>query len=81
MHRMLNLNKFKDSYQVLEKKSKILSTTKKIILKTHKECFNTFFCPEIFFTNMLCANVYKSYESDKNQVPYYNIKIFKKSNF
>ncbi len=39
------------------------------------------FWPNIFTTNMSCANVYKMYECDKNQMPYHNIIFFKKSNF
>ncbi len=31
--------------------------------------------------NTLCVNVYKMYECDKNQMPYSNVKDFKKSNF
>jgi hypothetical protein len=44
---MSNLNKFKDSYQVLEKKSKTLSHEKNKNSKTHKECLNNFFWPKI----------------------------------
>ncbi len=40
-----------------------------------------FFWPKSFITNILCVNVYKIYECDKNQMPYYDVKIFKKSNF
>jgi hypothetical protein len=29
-----------------------------------------FFWSKIFTTNTLCANVYKMYECDKNQMPY-----------
>jgi hypothetical protein len=29
----------------------------------------------------LCVNVNKMYECDKNQMPYFNVKNFKKSNF
>jgi hypothetical protein len=36
-----------------------------------------FFWPKIFITNILCANVYKMYECDNNQMPYCNIKSFK----
>jgi hypothetical protein len=76
MHRMTNLNKFKDSYQVLEKKSMTLSHEKKSS-RTYKKCLNNFFWLKIFITNTLCANVYKMYECDKNQMPYCNIKKFK----
>jgi hypothetical protein len=40
-----------------------------------------FFWSKIFITNTLCANVYKIYKCDKNQMPYYNVKSFKKTNF
>jgi hypothetical protein len=50
-------------------------------LKTHKECLNKLFWPKIFTTNTLHVNVYKMYECDKNQMPYCNVKSFKKSNF
>ncbi len=80
MHRMSNLNKFKDSYQVLEKNPRLCFMRKKSS-KTHKECLNKFFWPKIFTTNTLCVNVYKMYECDKNQMPYYNVEGLKKSNF
>ncbi len=48
--------------------------------KTHKGCLNNFFWPNFFTTNTLCLNVYKVYECDKNQMPYCNVKNFKKSN-
>ncbi len=54
---------------------------KKINSRTHKECLNNFFWPKIFITKTLCANVYKMYEYDKNQMFYCNGKSFKKSNF
>jgi hypothetical protein len=34
--------------------------------------------PKILTTNTLGPNVHKMYECDKNQVPYYNVKSFKK---
>jgi hypothetical protein len=80
MHRMSNLNKFKESYQVLEKKSKALSHEKKIS-NIHKECLNKFFWPKIFTTNILCVNVYTICECDKNQMPYYNVKNLQMSKF
>jgi hypothetical protein len=40
----------------------------------HKECLNNFFWPKSFTTNTLCANVYKIYEYEKNQMPYCNVK-------
>jgi hypothetical protein len=39
------------------------------------------FWPKMFTTNTLYVNVYKIYERDKNQMPYYNVKCFKKLNF
>jgi len=78
MHRMSRLNKFKDSYQVLEKIQDFLMRKKGS--RIHKECLNNFFGPKIFTTNTLCVNVYKMHECDKNQMPYYNVKSFKESN-
>jgi len=66
MHNLVNLNKFQDPYQVLEKNS-----------KTHKKCF----WPKILTTNTLGTNAYKMYKCDKNQMPYCNVKNFKKLNF
>jgi hypothetical protein len=43
--------------------------------------FKQLFWPKIFTTNTLCANMYKIYECDKNQMLYYNVKCFKKSKF
>ncbi len=77
---MSNLNKFKNSYQVLENNQR-LCLMKKKSSRTHKECLNNFFRPKIFITNTLCTNVYKMYECDKNQMPYYNVNNFKRSNF
>jgi hypothetical protein len=73
---MSNLNKFKDSYQVLEKKIQDFVLWKKKSSKIHKECLN-----KIFTINILCVNVYEMYEYDKNPMPYCNVKKFKKSNF
>jgi len=36
------------------------------------------FWPKILTTNTLGANVHRMYECDKNQVPYCNVKSFKK---
>jgi len=80
MHKMSNLNKFKDSYQVLEKKIQKFVSWEKKSSRTHQECLNNFFWLKIFITNTLCTNVYKMYECDKNQMPYYNVKCFKISN-
>jgi hypothetical protein len=78
MHRISILNKFKDSYQVLEKNLGLCFMEKK---KGLEKCLNNFFWPNIFTTNTLCVNVYKTYECEKNQMPYCNVKKFKKSNF
>jgi len=80
MHRMSNLNKFKDSYQVFEKKFRTLFHKKKR-LRTHKERLNKFFLPKMFITNTLCAKVHLMYECDKNKMPYCNVKNLKKINF
>jgi hypothetical protein len=79
MHRMSNLNKFKDSYQALEKNLRLYCMRKKSS-NTHKECLNDFFWPKISTTNTLCVNVYKIYVYDNNQMFYCNIIFFKKSN-
>jgi len=34
--------------------------------------FKQFFLAQDFTTNIVCDNVYKMYECDKNQFPYYN---------
>jgi hypothetical protein len=81
MHRMSNLNKFKDSYQVVEKNPRLCFMKEKKSSRIYKQCINNFFWPKIFATNTLCANVHKMYECDKNQIPYYNVKSFLKSNF
>jgi hypothetical protein len=80
MQRMLDLNKFKDSYQVFEKNQELCFMRKKNS-KTHKECLNKFFQPKFFTTNTLHVNVYKMYKCDKNQMPYCSVKSFKKSIF
>jgi hypothetical protein len=77
MHSMSNLNKFQDSYQVLAKKLGLCFLRKKSS-KIHKECLNIFFWPKVLTTNTLGINVGKIYECDKNQVPYCNVKNFKK---
>ncbi len=61
MHRMSNLNKYKDSYQVFENNPGFC-LMRKTNSKIHKECLNNFFWPKIFTTKTLCANVYKMYE-------------------
>jgi hypothetical protein len=80
MHSMLDLKKFENSYQILEKKS-ILCFLRKKSSKTHKECLNKFIWHKIFITNTLGINVHKMYECDKYQMPYYNVKKFKKRKF
>ncbi len=70
MHIMSNLNKFKDSDQVLEKHLGLCFIRKKSSM-IHKECLNNFFLPKMFVTNTLCAKVYKLYECDKNKMPHF----------
>jgi hypothetical protein len=57
----------------LVKKSKTLSPKKKKGSRIHKECLNKCFWPKILSTNTLGTIVHKMYESDKNQVTYYNV--------
>ncbi len=73
---MSNLNKFKDSYQVLKKNPGLCRMRKKSS-RIHKECLDNFFRPKIFTTNTLCVNVYKMYECDKNEMPYCNVRFLK----
>jgi len=70
MHSISNLNKFGNSYQILEKNSKI-----------HKECLHKFIWCKILITNTLGIKLHKMYERDKNQVPYYNVNFFKNDHF
>jgi hypothetical protein len=78
MHNISNLNKFQDSYQVLEKNLGLCFEKKKRGSKIHKECLNKFFWPKILTTNTLGINVRKIYECDKNQMPYCNVIFLKK---
>jgi len=80
MHTMSNLNKFRDSYQVLEKNPQLCFLKKKG-WKTHKKCLNKFFWFKILTTNTLSINLHKIYQFDKNQIPYCNVKSFKSENF
>ncbi len=43
--------------------------------------FKQFFLAQDFYHNTLCVNMYKLHECDNLQMPYYNVKSFKKSNF
>jgi hypothetical protein len=81
MHKMSRLNKFKDSYQVLKRNHGLCLMRKIKGSRIQKECLNKKIWPKIFTINTLCVNVYKMHECDKNQMPYYNVKSFKKSNF
>jgi hypothetical protein len=76
MYSMSNLNKFQNSYQVLEKKKKLCFLQKRSS-KIHKECLNNLFWHEVLTKNTLGTNEHKMYECDKNQMPYCNIKSFK----
>jgi hypothetical protein len=78
MHSMSNLNKFQDSYQVLEKNLKLCLQKKNS--KVYKKCLSKFFWLKILTTNTLDINVHKMYECNQNQVFYYNVKNFKKQN-
>jgi hypothetical protein len=80
MYSMSNLDKFKNSYQVLENNPRFCLFFKKSS-KIHRECLNNFFWPKILSTNTLGINIHKMYECDKNQMPYCNVKNFKKWNF
>jgi hypothetical protein len=79
MHRMSNLNQFKDPNLILDKYPRFCLMRKRKKFKSHKEHLNKKKLPKIFTTNTLCANVYKMYECDKNQMLYCNVKKFKKS--
>jgi hypothetical protein len=72
MHNISNLNKFQDSYQVLEKNPKHCFLKKKRS-RIHKECLKIFFGPR-FLAQTPLVLVHKSYEHDKNQVLYCNVK-------
>ncbi len=54
---------------------------KKKSSRIYNKYLNNFFWPKISTTNVACANLYKMYECDKNQMPYYNVKSLKKSIF
>jgi hypothetical protein len=76
---MSNLNKFKNSYQVFEKNPGLCFMKKNIqgfINNVSKKKL-----AQDFTIITLCANVYKMYECDKNQMLYCNVKSFKKPNF
>jgi hypothetical protein len=60
VHRMSILNKFQDSYKVLEKNLELCLMEKRS-LAIDKKCLNNFFWPKIFTTNTLCVDVYKMY--------------------
>jgi len=75
MHGMSNSNKFKDFYQAFEKNPKLFFVRKKSS-RIHKEYLNNFFWPKISTINTLCANVYKMYECEKNQMHYCNVKFW-----
>jgi len=77
MHNMSNLNTFQNSYQILEKNTRLYFLRKKS-LKTHNECLHKVFWPKILTIDTLGTNVHKMCECDKNQVPYCNVKKFKK---
>jgi hypothetical protein len=80
MYRMSNLNKLKDFYQIFEKNSRLCFMRKKV-QGLIRNVLNIFIGPRSLSPTPLCANVYKMYECDKNQMPYCSVKKFKKSNF
>jgi len=81
MYRISNLNKLKNfNVQVLVRNLGLCLIRKKSS-KIYKECLKKFFWPKILTINTLCVNVCRKYECYKNQMPYYNVKSFKKSNF
>jgi hypothetical protein len=57
MHRMSNLNKFKNSYQVLENNLGLCLMKKQKFKDSFKECLNNFFWPKLFITTpyVLCV--------------------------
>ncbi len=59
-------------------KSKTLSLDHKKRSRIHKECLHKFFWLGNFTPKTLSTNVHKMYECDKIQVPYCNVKNFKK---
>jgi hypothetical protein len=77
MHSMSNLNKFQNSYQVLEKNLGLCLLINKGS-RIHKECLKKKIWPKILPINTLGIDVHKMYGCDKNQVPCCNIKKFKK---
>ncbi len=54
MHRMLNLNKFKVSYQVFKKIQNFISLGKKRVQRFIKQCLSNFFWHKFFTINVLC---------------------------
>jgi hypothetical protein len=73
---MLNLNKFHNFYQVLEKNPRLCFLKKKV-QRLIKNVFKNIW-PKILTINTLGTNVNKMNECDKNQVAYCNVRNFKK---
>jgi hypothetical protein len=65
MQKPSNLNKFKNSQQILKNFLGLYFVRKKNS-RTHKGCLNKLFCLKIFTTNTLVANVYKMFKCDNN---------------
>jgi hypothetical protein len=78
MPSMSNLNKFEDSYQVLEKNPKLCLLRKNKSKDSYNECLNKKIWHNFFTKNTIGTNVHEMYECNKNQVLYYNVKSFKK---
>jgi hypothetical protein len=76
MHNMLNLNKFHNFYQVLEKNPRLCFLKKKVQRLIKNVLKNIW--PKILTINTLGNNVNKMNECDKNQVAYCNVRNFKK---
>ncbi len=76
---MSNLNKFKDSYQVLEKNPRLSFMIKKV-QGSYGMSKQLLLAQDFLPQTLLCVIVYKVYECDKNQMPYCNVESFKKSN-
>jgi hypothetical protein len=44
----------------------------KINFKTHDECLNKLFWPNLFIRKTISANMYETMNFHKNKIPYYN---------
>ncbi len=80
MQTIFNLNKFEDSWQALEKISELSPPLLKW-LKILDDWLNILFSSNIYTTNRLSINVYKTFKYGKNKVPYCNVQGSKKWKF